>query len=167
MVHIDFKTLDAQYQGMQRISNEELAQTGKTNASFTFAKGDVIEFPPFDDIYAVNDAFKRKDGSEQTCIKVLIGLNGRQKMMPVGAIDRIPFGQIETWLIEHDLNREIHNAGNALERLRLLSGKVITVTEMVKGPRADFDASGNLKRDDAGNIITKSGLFPVFDWYRE
>ena len=167
MVHIDFSKPDAQFAGMQRISNEELAQTGKTNASFTFAKGDVIEFPPFEDIYAVNDAFKRKDGKEQTCIKVLVGLNGRQKMMPVGAIDRIPFGQIESWLIEHDLNREIHNAGNALERLRLLSNKVITVTDMVKGPRADFDASGNLKRDDADNIITKPGLFPVFAYYHE
>lgn len=167
MVHIDFSKPDAQFAGMQRISNEELAQTGKTNASFTFAKGDVIEFPPFDDIYAVNDAFKRKDGKEQSCIKILVGLNGRQKMMPVGSIDRIPFGQIESWLIEHDLNREIHNAGNNLEKLRLLAGKVITVTDMVKGPRADFDGSGNLKRDDAGNIITKTGLFPVFAYYHE
>lgn len=152
---------------MQRVSNEELANTGKTNASFTFAKGDIIEFPPFDDIYAINDKFKRKDGSMQDCIKVLIGLNGKQKMMPVGAIDRIPFGQIETWLVEHDLNREIHNADNALERLRLLSGKVITVSEMIKAPRADFNDAGQLKRDEEGNVITKTGLFPVFAYYHE
>lgn len=167
MVHIDFSKPDAQFAGMQRVSNEELAQTGKTNVSFTFAKGDIIEFPPFEKIYAVNDAFTRKDGKEVSCIKVLVGLNGRQKMMPVGSIDRIPFGQIESWLVEHDLNREIRNADNNLEKLRLLSGKVIIVSDMVKGPRADFDGSGNLKRDDAGNIITKPGLFPVFDWYRE
>lgn len=164
--NINFSAATEQFSGLQRVDKARLAQTGKS-ASFSFAKGDKITFPAVEDIAAYNDPFKRKDGTEIECVKFLAALNGRIKLIPCGAIDKIPFGQIEQWLMDHELNREIHNAGDAWSRLEMLAGKTIIVTEMVKGPRADFDATGQLQYNEDGTYKTKDGLFPVFDWYEE
>ena len=163
MIQINFNELPESIKNARKVEKDELRESGKTNSAFMLHEGDVIEFPAADEIYTIDEPFK-VDKREVTCYKFVAVLNGKPKAIPFGVLTKMPFRQIDTWLTAHDVNRELYNASNNLDRLELCAGKKLRVKEMAKGPKAVFDGDGNLKKDAEGNEVTREALFAVFEW---
>lgn len=161
MIQVNFNEVPASLATMNRVDKDVLKNTGRTLGSFMLCKGDTIQFPPKELIEGFNDSFKIGDRTVD-CVKFKCAVNGEIKALPCGILTKMPYKQIESWLAEHPVNRDIYNAGNALARLEMLAGKELIVADLVTGPRADFDDDGKVKKDEHGNDMTKDGLFAVF-----
>ena len=156
MIHIDFKDLpnlpQADRRPVNRVSKDEIKNTGVAFNTFGIQVGDTIEFPSYDDVIVVSQPIR----PNSEILQYLVGVmrNGKPNYLALGSLTRSDVNRQPSC----EFTAQMAAMNNNEERLQFLAGKKITAKESKTIKVQAFDRSGvrleGQTRDQNVPIIT-------------
>ena len=140
MIHIDFKDLpnlpQADRRPVNRVSKDEIKNTGVAFNTFGIQVGDTIEFPSYDDVIVVSQPIRPNSEILQYLVGVL--KNGKPNYLALGSLTRSDVNRQPSC----EFTDQMAAMNNNEERLQSLAGKKITAKESKTIKVQKFDTSG-------------------------
>ena len=152
-------------EGMVVCDLAKLRKTG-VGSGVKFHIGDIIEIPVLEDIQVYTTSFtSKKDKVEREYELIKVAFNGRVKLIPVASFRRDKNGVDEVadeYSQRSEICRELQMANDDYERIALLAGKTIKVTDVFPGRNYKFGDDGRIpyNKDNVDSYSTSS--WPVF-----
>ena len=152
-------------EGMVQCDIAKLRKTG-VGSGIKFHIGDVIDIPDLQDIQIYTTTFtSKKDNKEREYELIKVGFNGKVKLIPVASFRRDKNGVddvADEYSRQSDVCRELQMANDDYERVAILAGKSVKVTNVFPGRNYKFDENGRIpyNKDNVDSYSTSS--WPIF-----
>lgn len=152
-------------EGMVPVDKARLRQTGN-GGGIRFHVGDIIDFPPFEDLEIYTTSFKDKDGKEHEYELVKVGFNNKVKLIPVASFRRDKNGvdaSAEKYSAQTELSRDLQMCTDDYARMTILCGHTVKVKDMFNGREFRYENGSRVDYNDGDVKTFKTRQWPVFE----